>query len=591
MVTIPVPLTIHVRRAMDSHIVSQIDNITDAVVPPGSQNSIDDIRDPNFPEEPPIPLPNYCLNQLNQAADNSDKDSIQVADDSEKESILSSDDSDEESTSKSRKWGKDIGLLSRTSNIAPAVSYTTTPNQSSSTSVNDVTNMNNQSLLDTESICQINTTLTESQTEIPIDLTNQASSLKTKNHRYHNSKRSDAQKKSDKEKREKERIDFAVKCTFEYVEYDNTGHVESIGGLPIRNWTHSMLGAFLKRNNVQIGTQRSKDYIIKLITERNGLQQVNDAVVDNAPSKVRGVQGVKKYATFFRVINTLFHPQNKTYYIQTGHQLTRHELDGRSKHLEQWNLIYLKYDSENDPNIEIIVDATTDTHLMSYTNQIPRDGTTRDYDKISLQHFINLEKYIINKYRDCLANYRKSGQNMPFSNFDGKLSWVYYLHLRILETGCDHISKRVCPELPETIFQSSQSSITNNCSSQNEAVSSPSNVSDITGTSDSAKKRKRKSSATFDAESLAKSLFGQMNTATATSAASTATPQDYYNACDQIEKFETEILEVDLKLSHKRDSNDIENTILSNKKRNLEKKLVFARRHLEKLSNKLGLEG
>ena len=78
-----------------------------------------------------------------------------------------------------------------------------------------------------------------------------------------------------------------------------------------------------------------------------------------------------------------------------------------------------------------------------------------------------------------------------------------------------------------------------------------------------------------------------MNTATATA----ATPQDYYNAWDQIEKFENETLEVDLKLSRQVYSNDIQHTILSNKKRNLEKKLVIARKHLEKLSSKLRLEG
>ena len=262
----------------------------------------------------------------------------------------------------------------------------------------------------------------------------------------------EAQAKAREQKRE-----FAKKCTKDQIVYNqDKKQIISIAGLQFEKWTVEMLRTFLRSMDVKVG----KLNVTKPVLQLQLLQWYNGTAVRDVMSskkKKKGAKSTKPPAvtqdgTYYRVINTILHPEMKPTYMKTGDVLDRAALDAKIGHKGAWTVLHEFYKNEENFDLGLMAEPK---FASTYASWNVKNDTPSKFDKLDIDEFTATVEFVNHHYKLAKRSNEQSGNHDDFQNYVEGKHWLLFYFAKLLELGDTDLDNLVSPALNDEVFLSS----------------------------------------------------------------------------------------------------------------------------------------
>ena len=250
---------------------------------------------------------------------------------------------------------------------------------------------------------------------------------------------------------------YKVGCQLrkEDVEYDIDHPNKGLTKLgPYSKIKVDLLRGFCKGNNISGYSAMSKLNLMLLIIKFcEGHSLENEIYSKKTPASKKYPATSKPSAvqlpgTYYRFISTYFHESVRSIVDALGNDLTRSELDrGKSiPHASVYDKLSDLYNDTDVGDLDVISSHDLKGHL--FDSGIEKDLPST-YDKLEGCDMYHLLRFIERKYAISYRNNKTSGNHDDFEKYVGNDAYLYYFHLRLLESGSSELSAKAVTELPD----------------------------------------------------------------------------------------------------------------------------------------------
>ena len=228
--------------------------------------------------------------------------------------------------------------------------------------------------------------------------------------------------------------------------------------VPVKCWKLcvEMLRTFLRSMDVKVG----KLNVTKPVLQLQLLQWYNGTAVRDVMSskkKKKGAKSTKPPAvtqdgTYYRVINTILHPEMKPTYMKTGDVLDRAALDAKIGHKGAWTVLHEFYKNEEKSDLGLMAEPK---FASTYASWNVKNDTPSKFDKLDIDEFTATVEFVNHHYKLAKRSNEQSGNHDDFQNYVEGKHWLLFYFAKLLELGDTDLDNLVSPALNDEVFLSS----------------------------------------------------------------------------------------------------------------------------------------